>query len=83
MKSIAMRFVSEENLAPVIVASGDGILGEKISSIAKKNNIPVIKDTALAENLYHLPIDQEIPENLYKAVASIFRFILELEKGNS
>ncbi|MBE7411322.1 MAG: EscU/YscU/HrcU family type III secretion system export apparatus switch protein [Leptospiraceae bacterium] len=82
MKSVAMRFLPEENQAPVVVASGEGILGEKILTIAKKNQIPVVKDKNLAETLSYLPIDKEIPENLYKAVSAIFRFIIELEREN-
>ncbi len=83
MKSVAMRFIPNEDTAPVILVSGEGLLGEKIVAIAKKNKIPVVKDEKLAETLYHLPLDQEIPENLYKAVGAIFRFIMDLEKENS
>lgn len=79
-KSIAMKFIPNLDNAPKIVASGEGYMALKIQQIAEKNQIPIIKDPALADSLIKIPIDSEIPENLYKAVSVIFQFLFSLKK---
>lgn len=80
MISVALKFIPEKNDAPVVVASGAGFMGEKIQEIAKQNDVKIVKDEGLAEALYQVPVGEEIPENLYKAVAVIFSYIYKLEK---
>lgn len=80
MIGIALQFLPEKDAAPVVVATGEGVLGELILKIAQKNSIPIIKDPSLAKVLVKIPVGEEIPENLYKAVAKIYHFIFEIEK---
>lgn len=79
MISIALKFTPENDNAPKVIASGDGIIGEKIYQIAKTRNIPIHKDKFLAKSLSSVPIDEEIPESLYKAVASVFSYLYKIE----
>lgn len=79
MISIALKFIPEKDNAPKIIASGEGFLGDKIYQIAKKKNIPIYKDPSLAKTLSNLPLDSEIPEPLYKAVALVFSYIYKIE----
>ena len=81
MISIALKFIPGEDAAPKVIASGDGFLGNRITEIAKLNNISIIKDENLAKILHKVPVGTEVPENLYKAVAAIFSFIYNLENG--
>jgi flagellar biosynthesis protein len=80
MISVALKFIPEKDRAPRIIASGSGLIGDKILEIAKKNEVSVYKDPPLAETLSRLPLDKEIPEELYKAVAVVFAFLYDLEK---
>lgn len=80
MVSVALKFIPEQNDAPVVVASGCGFIGDKIFEIAKENSVDIVKNPPLADSLVKLPIGEEIPENLYKAVAGIFRFFYKLDK---
>ncbi len=80
MIGVALRYLPNSNKAPVVIAKGEGTLGELIYKIAKKRQIPIITDPVLAELLNRVPLDREIPENLYKAVAKIYQFLLEIEK---
>ncbi|MDV6236991.1 EscU/YscU/HrcU family type III secretion system export apparatus switch protein [Leptospira ellisii] len=82
MISVALKFVPLKNDAPVITASASGLLGNTIRNLAQKNSVPIFKNPILAESLSELPVGQEIPENLYRAVGAIFAMILELEPSS-
>ncbi|RHX90423.1 EscU/YscU/HrcU family type III secretion system export apparatus switch protein [Leptospira stimsonii] len=79
MISVALKFIPQKDDAPVITASASGLLGDTIHKIAKRNLVPVVENPILAETLSELPVGQEIPENLYRAVGAIFSMILELD----
>jgi flagellar biosynthesis protein len=57
--------------APTVVAAGAGAAAERIEQIARENNVPVQNDGPLAEALSRLPVDAEIPPELYRAVAEV------------
>jgi len=70
--SHALGFDPNQDAAPRILAGGEGEFAEKINSIARSFNIPVIKDPELAEGLRDLPLGPELPENLHRTLAAIF-----------
>ncbi|MCB1177040.1 MAG: EscU/YscU/HrcU family type III secretion system export apparatus switch protein [Leptospiraceae bacterium] len=80
MIGVALKFHPGKDSAPVVVASGEGVLGELIKKIAKDNSVPIIKDPELANFLSKVPVGEEIPEKLYKAVVKIYLFIYKIEK---
>ena len=46
--------------------------------MAKANNIPIEENEVLAGALSNVEIGDEIPEELYKAVAEVLIFVLRL-----
>jgi flagellar biosynthesis protein len=64
--------------APRVVAKGKGSLGSKIIEVAKANNIPIEENEVLAGALSNVEIGDEIPAELYKAVAEVLIFVLRL-----
>jgi flagellar biosynthesis protein len=64
--------------APRVVAKGKGSLGEKIIEVAKANNIPIEENEVLAGALSNIELGDEIPAELYKAVAEVLVFVLRL-----
>ena len=64
--------------APRVVAKGRGTLGEKIIEVAKANNIPIEENEVLAGALSNVELGEEIPAELYKAVAEVLVFVLRL-----
>lgn len=66
--------------APRVVAKGRGTIGEKIVEIARANNVPIEENEVLAGALSHVELGDEIPEELYKAVAEVLTFVLRLSK---
>lgn len=74
-KAVALRYNTEKENAPKVVAKGQGNIAERIIKIAEENELPIKKDEDLVELLTKIDIDKEIPSNLYKAVAEVFSFI--------
>lgn len=70
----ALRYDEKEgDLAPVVVASGEGDLAARIVQAAREAAVPVVRDVPLARALVELDVGVAIPEELYEAVAEILR----------
>ena len=65
--------------APKILATGKGYVAEKMIEVAKQENVPLHKDTKLAETLSRLEIGDYIPKELYGVVAEILVFVDRVE----
>ena len=63
-----------------MLASGAGEIANRIIDLAKEHDIPIKEDPDLIEILSKVEVDQEIPPNLYKAVAEIFSFLYKITK---
>ena len=79
-KAAALRYNRLEDNAPVIAASGSGETALKIMAIAEDAGIPIREDPDLVEILSTIPVGEEIPIELYQAVAEILSFIYALNK---
>lgn len=78
LKATALRYKAQEDSAPKVVAKGSGKVAEKIISIAKQHNVPLKEDPNLVEILSTLDLYQEIPPDLYRAVAEILAYIYKV-----
>ncbi|TDX52755.1 EscU/YscU/HrcU family type III secretion system export apparatus switch protein [Orenia marismortui] len=78
-EAVAIRYNSEIDYAPTVIAKGKGDLAKKIIEKAKECDIPLKEDNDLVKVLLQLELGEEIPEDLYKVVAEILAFIYELE----
>ncbi|OIQ09589.1 EscU/YscU/HrcU family type III secretion system export apparatus switch protein [Neomoorella thermoacetica] len=80
-KAVALRYNSEEDKAPRVVASGRGAIADKIITTAREAGVPIHRDTHLAEMLAGLDVGSEIPVELYQMVAEILVFIYSLDQS--
>jgi flagellar biosynthesis protein len=64
----ALKYDTRKDAAPKVIAKGQGITAEKIIELAKS-------DPGLVQILSKLDIDEQIPGELYKAVAEILAFV--------
>jgi flagellar biosynthesis protein len=64
--------------APRVVAKGRGAVGEKIVEVAKAHGVPIEQNEMLAGALAHIELGDEIPAELYKAVAEVLVFVLRM-----
>lgn len=79
--AVALRYEMGKPGAPQVVAKGAGFVAQNIIGIAKENNVPVVEDRPVARLLFqNVEIGQDIPEDLYKAVAEILAMIFRLKK---
>jgi flagellar biosynthesis protein len=60
--------------APRVTAKGQGPVAEKILAVAREHNVPLREDKSLVALLARLELGDEIPQNLYKAVAQVIAF---------
>jgi len=78
--AVALKYEAASMGAPKLVAKGAGKVAQRIKELAGKYNIPLIENKELARSLYQLAeIDQEIPPNLYPAVAEVLAYIYKLK----
>lgn len=77
--AIALEY-DPEDPAPKILASGQGVIADKIIEKAKEAKIPVHKDGRLADTLSRLEIGEMIPPELYEVVAEILVFVDAMDK---
>jgi len=75
LAAVALRYRNDLENAPRVVAKGKGAVAEKIADLARKSNIPIQRDTDLVALLQELDIDQQIPAELYTAVAEILSWV--------
>ncbi len=78
--SVALRY-SDDRAAPYVVAKGADHIAMKIREIAKEHDIPLYEDPPLTRQLYYnVDLDDEVPLDLYEAVAKIIAYVYNIKK---
>jgi flagellar biosynthesis protein len=77
-QAVALRYEPKRDRAPKVVAKGRSYLADKILELARQHNIPIRQDKNLLQILSRLDLNDEIPLEVYKAVAEILAFIYRL-----
>jgi flagellar biosynthesis protein FlhB len=81
--AVALRYDPARG-APRVVAKGADHVAARIRAAAEQSRVPMVRDVPLARTLYQAcEIGQEIPPELYKAVATVLAFIMTLQKRGS
>jgi len=79
--AVALKYNNKKQRAPMVVAKGARRLAERIKEIAREHDIPIIENPPLAQALYKMvEINQEIPGELYRAVAEILAYVYRLKR---
>ena len=81
-QAIALEYDPSDE-APRVVASGKGILADKIIEKARESSVPIHRDDKLADTLSRLEIGEMIPPELYEVVAEILVFVDAMDKIKS
>lgn len=78
--SIAIKYESGVDAAPIVIAKGADLLAKKIREIAKENDIPIIENKPLARLIYkEVDVDQEVPSDMYEAVAQVLVAVYKIK----
>ena len=75
---LAVALHYDKTGAPRVIAKGKGSIGAKIIEVAKAHDIPIEDNELLAGALSNVELGDEIPAELYKAVAEVLIFVLKL-----
>jgi flagellar biosynthetic protein FlhB len=79
--AIAIKYDDKKDSAQKVVAKGQNLIALRIIEIARSHYIAIYQDPPLARLLYNtIDIGEEIPENLYKAIAEVLAFVYNLKK---
>jgi len=75
-RAVALSYTGDG--APRVTAKGHGELARRIVAVAEEHGIPLRQDPELTALLAQVPLDREIPEELYLAVAEVIAFAYRL-----
>ena len=77
-RAVALRYEGDDQ-APMVVAKGEGYVARQIIKTAQQHNIPLQQNEELTSMLSKVRLHQEIPENLYAAVAQLLVYLYYLD----
>ena len=78
----ALKYKAEEMESPMLIAKGTELIAKKIIDIAKEHSVPVIENAPVARALFKMvDLNQQIPPELYKAIAEILLFVYNMKKS--
>ncbi len=76
--AVALQYDRLKHQAPLVVATGKGLIAERILQIAREHDIPIRQDPDLIQVLSKLDLGEVIPSELYPVIAEIFAFVYRL-----
>jgi flagellar biosynthesis protein len=78
--AVALEYEKGSREAPRVVAKGRGLVAERIIALAEENDIIIESNPALAKALSGVELEEEIPVELFEAVAEIIGFVLRARR---
>lgn len=76
--AVALSYNREKGGAPVVLAKGQNLIADQLRQIAKEEGIPIMRNITLAQALNKIELGDEIPEELYYAVADVLNYVYRL-----
>lgn len=77
--AVALKYSAGAMRAPRVVAKGADVIAANIRELAREHRIPIVSAPPLARALYRsVPLDQEIPAQLFQAVAQVLSYVYQL-----
>lgn len=78
--AVAIKYDQDKDKAPKVVAKGMRKHAEAIKELAKQYGVPILRNVPLAQALNKLDIDEDVPEDLYEAVAEVLAFVYKIKE---
>ena len=79
-RAVALRYDPAEDNAPEVIAKGERLIAERIIDAARELGLQIVEDKQLSASLIKLELHQEIPPELYQAVAEVIAFVFRLDR---
>jgi len=77
-RAAALHYDPLDGRSPRVVASGAGDAAARIAALARESGVPIVADPDLVQLLAAVDVGQEIPEELFDAVAHLVAFLYRL-----
>jgi flagellar biosynthesis protein FlhB len=79
--AVALEYKPNTMNAPRVIAKGRDLIAEKIKALGREHDIPTVENVPLAQALYRLvDLEQDIPLELYKAVAEVLAYVYKVRQ---
>jgi flagellar biosynthetic protein FlhB len=79
--AVALEYKPDQMAAPRVIAKGRNWIAQKIKEVGREHDIPTVENKPLARALYRsVEIEQEIPMELYKAVAEVLAYVFKIRR---
>ena len=79
--AVAISYAAKDR-APIVVAKGYGAVADSIVKRARESGLYVHTSPDLVKLLMHVDLDDQIPPQLYVAVAELLAWLHQLEAGS-
>lgn len=74
--AVALKYERGKDIAPIVVAKGKDLFAQRIKSLAKEHEVPIVENKPLARVLYRVArVNEAIPAELYQTVADILAYV--------
>jgi len=78
--AVALQYDPKEQEAPIVMAKGQRLKAQRIKELAREYEIPIVENRPVAQALFaSAEEDEQIPADLYKAVAEILAYVYKLK----
>ena len=78
LQAVALHYDRDPEATPKVVAMGRGDLAQQIIAAAEAAGVDIVQDPDLLEVLGRVPVGEDIPAELFQAVAEILAFIYRI-----
>jgi flagellar biosynthetic protein FlhB len=79
--AVALKYDKDKDTAPRVLAKGIDFKAESIKALARESDVPTLRNVPLAHALLRVDVGEEVPEELYDAVAEVLNFVYGLRAG--
>jgi flagellar biosynthesis protein FlhB len=79
--AVALKYDKDKDTAPRVIVKGLDFKAERIKALARERDIPTLRNVPLAHALLRVDVGEEVPEELYDAVAEVLNFVYGLRNN--
>lgn len=79
-KKAAVLKYEQNSTSPIVTATGMGQIADNIIERAEENNVPIVYNKELTDLLCNINVGDDIPTDLYEAVAHIIAYVTDLDR---
>ncbi|RYZ33824.1 MAG: EscU/YscU/HrcU family type III secretion system export apparatus switch protein, partial [Myxococcaceae bacterium] len=78
--AVALIYDQGKDGAPRVLIKGMDAKAERIKALARQSDVPLLRNVPLAHALLRVEVGEEVPEELYDAVAEVLNFVYGLKQ---